>query len=81
MVNKTIRQAPVFDRTGFVCSFPTLLSQRQQWQWFSDDSGKRVKAFARVRIESLPYQLDGSVLGYHGNNGYEELGFDSGEGA
>ena len=50
-------------------------------QRLSDESGQRVKAFARDRIESLPYQLDGSVLGYHGDNGYVELGFDSGEGA
>jgi len=56
-------------------------NQRQQWQRPSDETGQRVKAFARDRIESLPYQLDGSVLGYHGDNGYVELGFDSGEGA
>ena len=56
-------------------------NQRQQWQRPSDESGQRVKAFARDRTESLPYQLDGSVLGYHGDNGYVELGFGSGEGA
>jgi hypothetical protein len=46
-------------------------NQRQQWQWQSDESGQRVKAVWRDR----------SVVGYHGYNGYEELGFDSGEGA
>jgi len=56
-------------------------NQRSQEQRLSDESGQTVKAVWRDRIESLPYQLDGSVVGYHGYNGYEELGFDSGEGA
>lgn len=29
----------------------------------------------------LPYHFDGSVLDYHEYHGYEELGFDIGEGA
>ena len=29
----------------------------------------------------LPYHFDGSVLDYHEDHGYEELGFDIGEGA
>ena len=45
------------------------------------NQGTESKRLSRDRIESLPYQLDGSVVGYHGDNGYEELGFDSGEGA
>ena len=28
-----------------------------------------------------PISFDGSVVDYHGGNGYEESGFDSGEGA
>ena len=56
-------------------------NQRPQGQWQSDESGQRVEAVWRDRIESLPYQLDGSVVGYHGYNEKKELGFDSGEGA
>ncbi len=35
----------------------------------------------RDRTNLGPISFDGSVLGYHGNNGNEESGFDSGEGA
>ena len=42
---------------------------------------KESKRLSRVRIETLTYQLDGSVLDYRGIYGYVELGFDSGEGA
>jgi len=60
-------------------------NHRQQWQRSTDESGQRAKAHASsgagpYRVSALS-AWDGSVLGYHGRNGYVELGFDSGEGA
>ncbi len=36
---------------------------------------------ARIPTNFCPISFDGSVVDYRGNNGYGELGFDSGEGA
>ena len=49
----------------------------------SDESDHSAKARfgARVPTSLCPISSDGSVLDYHGDNGYGELGFDSGEGA
>ena len=35
----------------------------------------------RIPTNFCPISFDGSVVDYRGNNGYGELGFDSGEGA
>jgi hypothetical protein len=49
-------------------------NHRQQWQRSIDESGQRAKAHASSGAG--PYTVsalsawDGSVLGYHGNNGY-----------
>jgi hypothetical protein len=41
----------------------------------------RIAAMRRIIQVSDLSALDGSVLDYHGGDGYGELGFDSGEGA
>jgi len=49
----------------------------------SDETDHSAKAASAACPDgSLLYQLfDGSVVDYRGDNGYGELGFDSGEGA
>ena len=49
----------------------------------SDESDHSAKARFGVRVPTslCPISSDGTVLDYHGDNGYGELGFDSGEGA
>ena len=49
----------------------------------SDESDHSAKARfgARFPTSLCPISSDGSVFDYRGDNGYGELGFDSGEGA
>ena len=50
-------------------------------------SKRRIKPFSksgfgsRIPTNLCPISFDGSVVDYRGDNGYGELGFDSGEGA
>jgi len=57
---------------------------RQKWQRLKamNQTIQQKRASARVsrRISALS-AFDGSVVDYRGDNGYGELGFDSGEGA
>ena len=58
--------------------------RRQRWQCHNvmSQTIQQKRASARVprRISALS-AFDGSVVDYHGDHGYGELGFDSGEGA
>ena len=49
----------------------------------SDESNHSAEACfgTRAPMNFCPISFDGSVVDYRGNNGYGELGFDSGEGA
>ena len=49
----------------------------------SDESNHSAEACFGTRVPTnfCPISFDGSVVDYHGDNGYGELGFDSGEGA
>ena len=58
--------------------------RRQQWQCLNamTQTIQQKRASARVsRRTSALSAFDGSVVDYRGDNGYGELGFDSGEGA
>ena len=58
--------------------------RRQQWQCLKamNQTIQQKRASARVsRRTSALSAFDGSVVDYRGDNGYGELGFDSGEGA
>ena len=48
-----------------------------------DESNHSAKACFGTRVPTnfCPISFDGSVVDYRGDNGYGELGFDSGEGA
>jgi hypothetical protein len=69
---------------GFCLANGWYKNQRQQWQCRKEmiQTIQQKRSFEREsrRISALS-AFDGSVVDYRGDNGYGELGFDSGEGA